>query len=326
MTIIDRKRRLLVQGAAIGTLLGRGAVAAAVSDNGATLRYKVFTARRPGLNRDVPPGAESLQWVANSATLIYGEREAILVDSFLTIQQNEVLADAIAQTGRTLTAIYVTHAHGDHFFGLGVLRQRFPQVRLWSTPEVAAAMKLQITPEKLNARWRKLFPGQIPDTIETAQPLASDELDLEGHRLVAIPLGHTDTNHSTCLHVPSIGLVVAGDAVYNGIHPFLVESTRQNRPQWLAALDRIEALRPGAVVAGHKVPENDDDPRSIAATRRYIEDFMRLNDATDTPLALYQAMSALYPQWVNPGSLWSSAIAAKAEPAPAAGAPTVSHS
>ena len=33
------------------------------------LRYKVFTVTRPGLNRDVPPGKESLMWVANSSTL-----------------------------------------------------------------------------------------------------------------------------------------------------------------------------------------------------------------------------------------------------------------
>jgi hypothetical protein len=47
------------------------------------------------------------------------------------------------------------------------------------------------------------------------------ELKLEGHKLVALNTGRTDTAHSTCLHVPSIGLIVGGDAVYNGIHPYL---------------------------------------------------------------------------------------------------------
>ena len=61
-------------------------VAMASSDGKrALLRYKVFTVTRPGLNRDVPPGKESLLWVANSATLIYGERDAVLVDTFLTV-------------------------------------------------------------------------------------------------------------------------------------------------------------------------------------------------------------------------------------------------
>jgi hypothetical protein len=39
------------------------------------LDYRVFTATRPGLTPDIPAGYESLAWVANSATLIYGTRD-----------------------------------------------------------------------------------------------------------------------------------------------------------------------------------------------------------------------------------------------------------
>jgi hypothetical protein len=49
-------------------------------------------------------------------------------------------------------------------------------------------------------------------------------------------------------------LVLAGDAIYNGIHPLLNESNRQTRLQWLAALDKVDAVKPSAVVAGHKFP------------------------------------------------------------------------
>ena len=44
----------------------------------------MLTIRRPGLTRDLPPGKEELMWVANSSTLILGERDAVLVDTFLT--------------------------------------------------------------------------------------------------------------------------------------------------------------------------------------------------------------------------------------------------
>src|SRR5882757_3388066 len=277
------------------------------------LTYKVFTVTRPGLNRDVPPGKESLMWVANSATLIHGERDAVLVDTFLTVEQCNGLADAIAASGKTLKAIYVTHARGDHFFGIKVLQDRFPGAKALATPAVVAKMKLQITPEKLNSRWRKLFPNQIPDVISIADPLEGDEIDLEGNRLVVVRVGHTDTDDTTCLHVPSIGLVLAGDAVYNGIHPFLNESNRQTRQEWITALDKIDALKPTAVVAGHKIPTNDDNPRNVEETRRYIRDFIRLNDATKTARELYDRMLELYPDRANPGSLWSSAAAAKAE-------------
>jgi len=114
------------------------------------------------------------------------------------------------------------------------------------------------------------------------------------------------------LHVPSVGLVVAGDAAYNDVHLYLAESDTQKRKEWIAALDKIEALNPRAVVACHKRPGNTDDPRIIEETRQYIRDFDRLAGTTETDRELYSAMLALYPNRVNPGwALWSSARAAK---------------
>lgn len=308
------KRRDILKLASFAVLpLFAGPVMAGPDSKPSLLKYKVFTATRPGLSRDLPPGKESLMWVANSSTLIYGERDAVLVDTFLTVEQSKGLADQIAATGKSLKAIYVTHAHGDHFFGLKVLLDRFPNAKALATPSVVATMKLQSTPEKLDARWRKLFPNQISDVISIAEPLEGNEIELEGNKLVVVKLGHTDTDDSTCLHVPSIGLVVAGDAVYNGIHPFLIESNRQTRLEWIAALDKIDALKPVNVVAGHKIPSNDDNPRNVAETRQYIRDFIRLNDETQTARELYDRMLALYPERANPGSLWSSAAAVKAE-------------
>src|SRR3984957_14628133 len=172
-------------------------------------------------------------------------------------------------------------------------------------------MKLQITPEKLNSRWRKLFPNQIPDPISIADRLEGNDIDLEGSKLVVARVGHTNTVDKTCLYLQSIGLVVAADDFYNGIHPFLNESNRQPRLDWIAALDKIDALKPSAVVAGHKIPSNDDSPKNVEEPRQYIRDFIQLNDATKTARELYDQMLELYPDRTNPGSLWSAAATAK---------------
>ena len=74
---------------------------------------------------------------------------------------------------------------------------------------------------------------------------------------------------------------------------------------------KLEALKSKAVVAGHKVPENDDDPHIIAETRQYLRDFDRLNEATANARQLYDAMLELYPDRANPGSLWGAANTAK---------------
>jgi glyoxylase-like metal-dependent hydrolase (beta-lactamase superfamily II) len=285
-----------------------------VEDGNGRLQWDVFVRKRPGLASGVPPGKEELLWVANSATLIYGERDALLVDTFLTIEHSNELAGWIAATGKNLTTIYITHAHGDHFFGLGILLDRFPNAKALATPEVSKAMLSEIAPERLESFWKSRFPHQIPDHIVRAQPLDTTEIHLERHELVVVELGHTDTDNSTCLYVPSVRLVVAGDAVYNGIHPYQAETNKRNRPEWIAALDRIDALNPRAVIAGHKVPGNDDSPDNVAQTRKYLNDFIRLDESTSTARELYDQMLQLYPDRANPGSLWAGAVAAKTSP------------
>jgi glyoxylase-like metal-dependent hydrolase (beta-lactamase superfamily II) len=246
-------------------------------------------------------------WVPTSATLIYGERDAVLVDAFLTVEQASAVVEWVAASGRNLTTIYITHGHGDHFFGIGALLDRFPKAKALATPNVLQLMRQQMSPEFVAGFWNARYPGQIPGHLVVAEELKGHVIDLEGRDLVVVEVGHTDTEHTTCLHVPSVGLVVAGDATYNDVHLYLAESNAQTRRQWIAALDTIEALKPRAVIAGHKKPEKDDSPRIIEETRQYIRDFERVAEMTTTARELYDKMLEIYPDRANPGSLWGSA-------------------
>jgi glyoxylase-like metal-dependent hydrolase (beta-lactamase superfamily II) len=219
--------------------------------------------------------------------------------------------DWITKSGKNLTTIYITHAHGDHSFGIKILLDHFPNAGALAASAVVKAMQTQIDPNFIKNFWNKLFPDQIPEPLIVPESLESNEFELEGHKLVVLDNGFTDTEYSTSLYVPSIGLVAAGDAVYNNIHPYMSETTEQSRLNWIAALDRIGGLKPHAVVAGHKNPANDDNPQHIGATQKYIRDFNRLNHQTTTVRELYDKMLALYPDRANPGSLWSSASAVK---------------
>jgi glyoxylase-like metal-dependent hydrolase (beta-lactamase superfamily II) len=275
------------------------------------LTWKTLTKKRQSSTRGIPPGNEPLNWVANTVVLICGDRDAVLVDAFLSEVHTRELAEWIQESGKNLTTIYVTHAHGDHFFGIGMLEERFPTAHAVALPEVVAGMHRQISPEFMETVWKPRFPGQLPKRLTVAAEIRDGSIDLEGHALVPVRLGHTDTADSTCLHVPSLGLVAAGDAVYNGIHPYLAETNAQTREEWIAALDKIEALRPTTVIAAHKVPAADDSPRHIEATRTYIRDFDRINHETHSATELYDRMLDRYPDRINPGSLWAAAHAAK---------------
>src|SRR6202008_156583 len=267
-----------------------------------SLTWDVFLAPSiPAITSDLPPGEQQRPWPPISSTLISGERDAVLVDTPITVEQTRAMVDWVAARGKNLTTIYATHGHGDHFFGASTILERFTGARFVARPEVIEIMRQQASPESLATYWNPRFPGQISSQLAIAEELTGNVIDLEGQELVSVPLGFTDTASTTCLHVPSIGLIVAGDAAYNGVHLHLLESPdQQKRQQWIAALDKMESLQPRAVIAGHKRVGNDNSPNILAETRKYICDFEHLATQTTTARELYDRMLELYPDWLNP--------------------------
>src|SRR5438132_2097194 len=276
------------------------------------LQWDVFISSQiPAVTNDLPPGASEMKWSPISSTLISGKRDAVLVDTAITIDQNQKLVDWIAASGKNLTTIYATHGHGDHFFGVNTIQKKFPKARFMATREVIDGMHKQASAPVVNGYWKPRFPGQIDSTLVVADELKGSVMELEGEQLVSVPLGHTDTDNTTCLHARSIGLVVAGDSAYNDVHLHLGESNAETRKDWIAALDTIESLEPAGVVAGHKRPGAADTPNIIEETRKYIRDFDRTVANTHTALELYHQMPVLYHTRVDPALIWISARAVK---------------
>jgi glyoxylase-like metal-dependent hydrolase (beta-lactamase superfamily II) len=274
------------------------------------LTYAVRTATRPGVTRDLPHGPEDLLWVANSATLILGEHDAVLVDTFTSTQQNAELVEWVKSFDRNLTTVYITHGHGDHLFGIGQLLDAFPNAVAIGSKETAADSHINDEPAWREGFWEVLFPGQIPP-IQFPEVLDDGYFDLEGHRLEVVDTGHTDTAHSTSLWVPDLRLIIAGDVAYNDIHPFTAETTTESREHWAQANERLKKLEPVAVIAGHKKPDAPDDPVILDETAAYLRDFNDAATSTSTALELYDRMLGLYPRRANPGSLWGGAKVAK---------------
>jgi glyoxylase-like metal-dependent hydrolase (beta-lactamase superfamily II) len=248
-------------------------------------------------------------WSPITSTLIQGTHDAVLVDPPLTTTQAADVGDWIEATGRRLRQIYITHGHGDHWFGAIPLLERFPGVAVRATEGTKQHMATQNTAEFRADFWDRVFPGQLPAGEVDVDVVDERGFELEGVRLVPVEVGHTDTDATTMLHVPQSELLVAGDVVYNGVHLYLTESGGVTGiDEWLAALDVAEALRPVAVVAGHKNPQTADDPSQIQATRRYLTDARQLLGSSTRAEEFYNGMLALYPNRINPGALWGAAI------------------
>src|SRR5690242_6327214 len=183
-----------------------------MTEHSESLSWDVYVApAEPMPSGDLAPGESERWWSPISATLISGERDAVLVDALLTVAQADDLAEWIAAHGKNLTGAYITHGHGDHWFGLGTVLDRFPDARAFALPAVIEQMRHGSTPEFLESFWKPRFDGKLPRDLVFAEPLEDHTIELEDHELVAVELGHTDTDQTSCLHAPDIGLVVAGD-------------------------------------------------------------------------------------------------------------------
>jgi glyoxylase-like metal-dependent hydrolase (beta-lactamase superfamily II) len=254
------------------------------------------------------PDGSPIYWNPISSTLISGTEEALLVDPPFTREQVGKVGDWIERSGKRLAYIYATHGHGDHWFGTGELLKRFPGAVAYATRGTIDVMHQQATVGR-EQLFDRVFPGLIPPTPVVAAPVPAEGFLLEGNLVRAVETGHTDTDETTVLHVPSIGLVVAGDAVYNGVHQYIYESGNGGLRRWIDALDLVDALDPRAVVAGHKNRDRPDDPASIELTRGYLLNVERLLAEKPTARAFYDQMIGLYPDWLNPGPLWYGALA-----------------
>src|SRR4029077_12605961 len=233
------------------------------------LSYDVLVNDPPPQNGLLPNG-EPKRFSPMASTLIYGSEDAVLTDPGLTADQARALGDWVAGKGRNLTDIFITHGHGDHWFAAGLLAERFG-ARVVATAGTIAQMHVNIAARPF--LWDKVYPG-IPSSPVTAVTVPGNRFTLEGHDLVIVEVGHADTDNNSVLHIPDLGLVVAGDVIYNGAHLYLGEGvTVGGFGSWRDAIAKVEALGPRHIVCGHQNHKLDDDAeRTIEQTRQYLDD------------------------------------------------------
>jgi len=270
------------------------------------LSYDVFVNDPPPQDGFLPNG-EPKRFSPMASTLIYGREDAVLTDPGLTEDQARVLGDWVAGHGRNVTDIFITHGHGDHWFAAGLLAERFG-ARVVATAGTIAQMQSGVATRAL--LWDKLYTG-IPPSPVTAVTVPGDRFTLEGHDLVMVDVGHADTDDNSVLRVPDLGLVVAGDVIYNGVHMYLAQSVAVGGfGPWRDAIDKVEALGPRHIVAGHQNKQLDDDAkRTIAETRQYLDDADGLLRTENTALGYFNAKIERYPDYLGRLILWVTARA-----------------
>jgi glyoxylase-like metal-dependent hydrolase (beta-lactamase superfamily II) len=241
--------------------------------------------------------------------LIAGERDAILVDAFLTKSEGDELAEWVKKSGRSPSVIFITHGHADHFFGAGPTLTAFPNAQLLTlSPQAVDDARSQTEPQGLGV-WNAWFEGQLDESPAVPAALSSGDLEIEGRAVHVSIAGPADGVLASIVHVPDIATVCSGDVVYNNIHMWLWNSTQNSRAAWLASMDVVASLKPDTIIAGHKDPHapDDDARRILDESRYYIEDFDKAVTRASSAVEVIDAMMKKYSTYGNPYTLFAAA-------------------
>jgi glyoxylase-like metal-dependent hydrolase (beta-lactamase superfamily II) len=258
----------------------------------------------PGFEEAVGPAT----WPPSTSTLIWDDGGGLLVDCLVTEEESRLLAEWVKARPCEPGYVYITHPHADHFLGLPQVLAAFPEARPVALAESIPAMTEQISPGYMRV-WSGFFPGQLTGKPVAPAPLPGTTIPFGNSAATLIPVGTTDAEHSSVVHVPDLSLVVSGDVVYNQTHMWLRASTPDSRASWARALDAVAALGAQTIIAGHRNPQaaDDDALRQLDECRRYIADFEAALERSSSPADLIDQMMAAYPDLANPYTLWAAA-------------------
>lgn len=252
----------------------------------------------PGVHAAIAPriGGPAM---SNAAVIDLGDK-TIVVDTFMTIAAaDELRAAARELTGRDALLVVTTHFHGDHvggnsaFADLPIVSTRVTldlmaarsasdaeaygaevdatlsaartAVETAESPEAERAAGDMLAMAEAMDRTRGRYRLTLPDL------LIEDRLVIEGsERSVEIATsGRGHTASDVFVHVPDVGAVVAGDLVWEGVHPKLDDGFPAD---WVGSVETLAELAPKAVVPGH-------GPVGDAETLGRMAGYLRVVDA-----------------------------------------------
>ena len=228
-----------------------------------------------------------------ASIIVSAKTEAVLIDAQFTLADAEKVAQEIKNSGKKLTAIYVSHGDPDFYFGLQVFKKYFPEVTVYASP--ATVEHIKATAQKKLEVWGERLGKNITSNVVLPQVLKGNSIDLEGQKLEIIGLEAFPSK--TFVWIPSIKAVIGGINVFgNTFHLWMADAqTAEARKQWITVLDKIESLQPSIVVPAHAKSESAFDVTTVKHTKSYIQFYEEALKTNKTSEALIAALKTKYP-------------------------------
>jgi len=227
--------------------------------------------------------------------LITGSTEALLIDGGFTLSDGHLLAEAVRNSGKRLTTIYVSQSDPDYYFGLGPIKTAFPEARVIAATETVTAIRASV--EKKLGAWGPQLKDNGPQTL--AEVVIPDAFDGKTLTVDGQPIEIVDADglvNRRYLWAPTLQAEFGGVLVFSGVHVWTADTpTREQRDAWVANLQQIVARKPSVIVPGHMAPDAATDLSAIEHTMAYLAAFENELAKAKDSTALIAAMKERFP-------------------------------
>ncbi|MBN2040801.1 MAG: MBL fold metallo-hydrolase [Spirochaetes bacterium] len=228
-----------------------------------------------------------------ASVIVMGGKDAILIDAQWTLSNAHRVITEMLETGKNFTHIYITHAHPDHYFGVGTIHEVFPKARVVALPEDADMINRQFF-GKIE-HWENIIGSHNVCRKEAnVEALKENFIDLEGHKLEIIPKVMGDMRYNSMVWIPSIKTLYASDVLFNQAHPFTCEVTAEERRQWVNEIDKIQKMGAEVIIPGHQKPGMQFDRSALDFTKDYLIKTEEVLASTDSVGEFYYKMNEYF--------------------------------
>lgn len=236
------------------------------------------------------PGAQAVFPV--TSTIVYGEKDAALIDAQFQKQYAEELIKQIKSLKKNLKYIFVSYHDPDYYFGLAALHEAFPEAQILATAQTAYLIEAS-KDFKLNV-WRSQLGADAPDTLLVPQPV--DTLPSIEDNALDIKFNRDDSAHPF-VWIPSLRAIVGGGSVTEGTHVWMADTQGDKGiEQWQEVIRTMKQLNPATVIPAHFI-SNDSKSAVLDFMDKYLAEYRQAaaksRDAAELTAAMETAFSKL---------------------------------
>src|SRR5882672_11429772 len=251
-----------------------------------------FAGSQPRVSINVVTSKDDQFWT--NSVIVEGAHKVMLVDAQLTRTNAERVLKEIKESHKPLSLIYITHEHADHFLGLEVFKEAYPNVRIIAVPAVLPRIH-KVYQEKID-KWKQLLPSDAATHVVPIDPFDGSTITFDGSNIEVLQHIRGDTDENTMLWIPGQRILIGGDVVFNDMHVYTPETDSQARTKWLSSLKTIRALQPSVVIPGHsKAGAPLDASTAVAFTEKYLLVFEEELKSAKDPSGFIEAMKKRFP-------------------------------